>query len=95
MSARWRLECRWRAGSVPDLHREVIARGLVATISDTTLWRWLDADAIRPWRHPSWLFPHDPDLAERAAPVLDNVTPWPSTSFSWKCCTLRPLYVVR
>lgn len=59
---------RW---SVPDLRREVIARGLVATISETTLWRWLDADAIRPWRHRSWLFPRDPEFAERAAPVLD------------------------
>jgi hypothetical protein len=59
---------RW---SVPDLHQEVVARGLVATISDTTLWRWLEADAIRPWRHRSWLFPRDPDFAERAAPVLD------------------------
>jgi hypothetical protein len=59
---------RW---SVPDLHREVVTRGLVATISETTLWRWLDADAIRPCRHRSWLFPRDPDFAERAAPVLD------------------------
>jgi hypothetical protein len=31
-----------------DLHREVLARGLIATVSGTTLWRWLDADAIRP-----------------------------------------------
>jgi hypothetical protein len=38
---------RW---SLPDLRREVLARGLVATIGGTTLWRWLDADAIRPWR---------------------------------------------
>jgi len=36
---------RW---SLPDLRREVLARGLVATVSGTTLWRWLDADAIRP-----------------------------------------------
>ena len=59
---------RW---SVPDLRREVIARGLVATIGETTLWRWLDADAIRPWRHRSWLFPRDPRFAECAGPVLD------------------------
>jgi hypothetical protein len=59
---------RW---SLTDLHREVLARGLVATISGTTLWRWLDADAIRPWRHRSWLFPRDPQFAERAGPVLD------------------------
>jgi hypothetical protein len=59
---------RW---SLPDLRREVLARGLVATVSGTTLWRWLDADAIRPWRHRSWLFPRDPRFAERAAPILD------------------------
>ncbi len=59
---------RW---SLPDLRREVLARGLVATVSGATLWRWLDADAIRPWRHRSWLFPRDPQFAERAEPVLD------------------------
>ena len=59
---------RW---SLPDLRREVLARGLVATVSGTTLWRWLDADAIRPWRHRSWLFPRDPRFAEWAGPVLD------------------------
>jgi hypothetical protein len=57
--------------SLPDLHREVLARGLVATISGTTLWRWLDADAIRPWRHRTWIFPRDPEFAARAGPVLD------------------------
>jgi hypothetical protein len=59
---------RW---SLPDLRREVLARGLVASVSGTTLWRWLDADAIRPWRHRSWLFPRDPRFAERAGLILD------------------------
>lgn len=59
---------RW---SLPDLRREVLTRGIVATVSGTTLWRWLDADAIRPWRHRSWLFPRDPRFAELAGPVLD------------------------
>lgn len=54
---------RW---SLPDLRREVLARGLVATVSGTTLWRWLDVDAIRPWRHRRWLFPRGPRFAERA-----------------------------
>lgn len=43
---------RW---SLPELRREVLARGLVATVSGTTLWRWLDADAIRPWRYGTGL----------------------------------------
>ena len=59
---------RW---SLADFRQEVLARGLVATISGTTLWRWLDADAIRPWRHRSWLFPRDPRFAECADPILD------------------------
>lgn len=59
---------RW---SLADLQREVLARGLVATISGTTLWRWLEADAIRPWRYRSWVFPRDPQFAERAEPILD------------------------
>jgi hypothetical protein len=59
---------RW---SLADLRREVLARGLVAMVSGTTLWRWLDADAIRPWRHRSWLFPRDPRFADRAGPILD------------------------
>lgn len=33
---------------VPDLRTEAISRGLVATISGSTIWRWLAADAIRP-----------------------------------------------
>jgi hypothetical protein len=57
--------------SLPDLRQEVLARGVVATISGATLWRWLDADAIRPWRHRTWIFPRDPRFAERAGPVLD------------------------
>jgi hypothetical protein len=35
------------------------------------VWRWLAADAIRPWRHRSWLFPRDPDFAAKAGPILD------------------------
>jgi hypothetical protein len=49
----------------------VIRRGLVASISDTTIWRWLDEDAIKPWTHRSWIFPRDPDFGPKAARVLD------------------------
>ena len=33
--------------------------------------RWLAADAIKPWRYRSWIFPRDPDFATKAARVLD------------------------
>jgi hypothetical protein len=54
-----------------DLVREVARRGLVASISGRTLWRWLDEDAIRPWQHRSWIFPRDPDFRAKAERVLD------------------------
>jgi len=57
--------------SIADIQQEVVAQGLVAEISGTTLWRWLHADALRPWQHRSWIFPRDPDFAARAGRILD------------------------
>jgi hypothetical protein len=54
-----------------DLVGEVIRRGLVAQISGTTIWRWLNEDAIRPWQHRSWIFPRDPQFELKASRVLD------------------------
>ena len=54
-----------------ELRRHVLAAGIVAEISGVTIWRWLRADAIRPWTHRSWIFPRAPDFATKAAPVLD------------------------
>ena len=54
-----------------DLVREVARRGLVAKISERTIWRWLDEDAIRPWQHRSWIFPRDPHFQTKAERVLD------------------------
>lgn len=59
---------RW---SIADLGREVRKSGLTATISDSTIWRWLHEDAIRPWRYRSWIFPRDPLFAEKAGRILD------------------------
>jgi hypothetical protein len=56
---------------VPDIRAEVIRRGLVASISDVTIWRWLSEDAIKPWTHRSWIFPRDPEFGPKAARVLD------------------------
>jgi hypothetical protein len=54
-----------------ELARQAVARGLVASISGATVWRWLSADAIRPWSYRSWIFPRDPQFAEKAGRVLD------------------------
>ena len=42
----------------------------MAKIGDTTIWRWLNEDAICPWRHRSWIFPRDPNFTEKASRVL-------------------------
>ena len=59
---------RW---SHTDLGAQVRQSGLVATISDSTVWRWLHADAIRPWQHRCWIFPRDPEFAIKAGRILD------------------------
>lgn len=56
---------------IPDLRKEILRRGLVAEISGATIWRWLDADALRPWTHRSWIFPRDPEFSRKAGRVLD------------------------
>jgi hypothetical protein len=59
---------RW---SLDELTRHVQQSGLVAQLSQTTLWRWLHEDAIRPWQHRCWIFPRDPEFAAKAGPILD------------------------
>ena len=44
---------------------------VVPQISRTTVWRWLAADALRPWQHRTWIFPRDPDFAGKAQRILD------------------------
>lgn len=59
---------RW---SLSELNEKVCHSGLVAKISDSTLWRWLLEDAIRPWFHRCWLSPRDPQFATKAGRLLD------------------------
>ena len=40
-------------------------------ISRSTVWRILDADAIKPWQYTYWIFPRDSQFAEKAGVVLD------------------------
>jgi len=70
-------ELPWQTGvplsrwSRAELARHAVQKGIVATISGSTVWRWLSADAIRPWQHRTWIFPRDPLFAQKAGPVLD------------------------
>ena len=59
---------RW---SMSELAAETQRTGLVASISGSTIWRWLHDDAIRPWFHRSWIFPRDPEFATKAGRILD------------------------
>jgi hypothetical protein len=56
----------------PDLAVEAARRGVVESVSASTVRRWLAADALKPWQqHRSGIFPRDPDFAVKAARVLD------------------------
>ncbi len=57
--------------SSAELAAAAVERGVVCSVSGTTVWRWLSEDAIRPWAWKTWVFPRDPDFAAKAARVLD------------------------
>ncbi len=59
---------RWSAA---ELATQAVTRGVVKGVSASTVRRWLNADAIKPWQCRSWIFPRDPDFAVKAARVLD------------------------
>src|SRR6202165_6050843 len=59
---------RWQC---PDLARAAVEQGITASISGTTIWRWLSAHAIKRWEHRSWISPRAPDFGPKAARVLD------------------------
>jgi hypothetical protein len=50
---------------------ERTAAALGRSISPSTVWRILDADAIKPWRYKYWIFPRDPKFSEKAGRVPD------------------------
>src|SRR2546425_9777844 len=56
--------------SLSEIQREVITQGIVGEISGSTLWRWLSAAALRPWRHPGWIFPRPPPFAAKTSRLL-------------------------
>ena len=54
-----------------EIRRTVLSERMVETVAASTIWRWLEADALRPWRHRPWIFPRDRAFAEKAGRVLD------------------------
>ena len=71
MNCRRRWARRLSRFSVADVAQQARQFGLVATISNSTVWRWLNSDAIRPWQHRCWIFPRDPQFAVKAGRILD------------------------
>jgi len=71
---------RW---STEDIMTYIRRSGITATISGSTVWRWLHQDAIKPWQHRCWIFPRDPNFAAKAGPILDLY------HRVWKGTTLR------
>jgi transposase len=59
---------RW---SCPELAAQAMSSGICASISASTLGRWLREDALKPWQHQSWIFISDPDFEAKAQRVLD------------------------
>jgi transposase len=59
---------RW---SCTDLAAQAVAEGIAASVSTSTVRRWLGEDAIKPWQYQSWIFITDPNFAVKAARVLD------------------------
>jgi hypothetical protein len=59
------------ANGPAGLNHKLITTGLIDQVSVSTIWRWLNEDALKPWRHRSWIFPRDPVFAAKAGVVLD------------------------
>ena len=74
---------RW---SAPELAVEAVARGVVESISASTVRRWLAADALKPWQYRSWIYPRDPDFATRQ-PGRWTSTPGSGTANRWASAT--------
>jgi hypothetical protein len=55
--------------SVTDVCERAAELGVAMSYS--TVWRRLHTHALRPWFQEQWLFPRDPHLLTKAAPVLD------------------------
>jgi len=59
---------RWSGEKLRDA---AIEKGIVSSISASTIRRWLREDEIKPWRYHSWQKSTDPLFVEKAGEVLD------------------------
>jgi len=57
--------------STADLLRVIHQQEGLAAVSQSTLARHLQQQALKPWQYRYWLFPRDPEFVSRACVVLD------------------------
>ncbi|WP_329454549.1 helix-turn-helix domain-containing protein [Streptomyces sp. NBC_01497] len=63
---------RW---SCPELAREAVTRTIADTISVSTVRRRPEDDALKPWRHRSWIFISDPEVTCSARSSRPGTSP--------------------
>jgi len=74
--------------SLADLTERSCA-ALGKPISRSTVWRILHTAALKPWRYEYWVFPRDPQFAEKAGAVLDLYAGfWQGAPLTAKDCIL-------
>ena len=61
----------WQRWSGEKLALVAVEKGIVDSISASTIGRWLDEDELKPWQYHLWQKPNDPMFVEKATPVLD------------------------
>ncbi len=60
---------RW---SLAEIVKRLLVLQITSAISISTVWRWLQADKLKPWRFHNWQHILDPQkFLERAQPVLE------------------------
>ncbi len=60
---------RW---SLSEIVKHLLGLQIASAISTSTVWRWFQADKLKPWRFHNWQHILDPQkFLERARPVLE------------------------
>lgn len=60
---------RW---SLAEIVKCLLVLQIVSTVSTSTIWRWFQADKLKPWRFHNWQHILDPQkFLERARPILE------------------------
>ncbi len=58
---------RW---SCSEIATQLVTLSIVVAIATSTVWRWLKAESIKPWRFHSWMHPIDQQFVKKANPIL-------------------------